>query len=57
MYMLIKLIILILLIWILVILKDKSLENFIIWKPQVIDPYNQPSYTSYFYHNNYMYPL
>lgn len=33
-------------------------ENFLVtWTPYSIDKYNQPGYSNYFYHNNYMYPV
>ena len=27
------------------------------WTPYVIDVYNQPAYSNYFYQNGYMYPV
>jgi hypothetical protein len=37
------------------------LENFYplvtTWTPYVMDVYNQPSYSNYFYKNGYMYPV
>lgn len=32
-------------------------QEFITWKPYVLDIYNQPAYHAYFYDNHYMYPL
>ena len=33
-------------------------ESFTVtWTPYVGDVYNQPGYSNYFYHNNYMYPI
>jgi hypothetical protein len=33
-------------------------ESFTVtWTPYVGDVYNQPGYSNYFYHNNYMYPV
>jgi hypothetical protein len=33
-------------------------EHFLVtWTPYSIDKYNQPGYSNYFYHNNYMYPV
>jgi len=38
--------------------RKQQIENFnITWTPYIIDQYNQPGYSNYFYHNNYMYPL
>ncbi len=38
--------------------KIQQIENFnVTWTPYIIDQYNQPGYSNYFYHNNYMYPL
>ena len=54
--MIIKIIILLLLIWIVGICKNGIKENFVTWSPGVIDQYNQPNYSYYFYRNNYMYP-
>ena len=39
-------------------IKIQQIENFnVTWTPYIIDQYNQPGYSNYFYHNNYMYPL
>jgi len=27
------------------------------WSPYILDVYNQPGYTNYFYKNGYMYPV
>lgn len=34
-------------------------ENFIVttWTPYIVDYWNQPGYTNYFYNNGYMYPI
>jgi len=33
-------------------------ETFMVtWTPYIIDKYNQPGFSNYFYHNNYMYPI
>jgi hypothetical protein len=33
-------------------------EDFsVTWTPYIVDRYNQPGYSNYFYHNNYMYPV
>ena len=38
-------------------IRVKQIENFnVTWTPYIIDKYNQPGYSNYFYHNNYMYP-
>jgi hypothetical protein len=40
------------------IYQNKKQENFLVtWTPYIIDRYNQPGYSNYFYHNNYMYPI
>ena len=37
--------------------RKQQIENFnVTWTPYIIDKYNQPGYSNYFYHNNYMYP-
>jgi len=37
--------------------RSNQIENFnVTWTPYIIDKYNQPGYSNYFYHNNYMYP-
>ena len=37
---------------------NKIQENFLVtWTPYIRDRYNQPGYSNYFYHNNYMYPV
>lgn len=38
---------------------NKIVENFYVttWTPYVIDIYNQPGYTNYFFDNGYMYPI
>ena len=39
-------------------LRKKQIESFTVtWTPYVVDYNFQPSYSNYFYHNNYMYPL
>jgi hypothetical protein len=36
----------------------KYKEDFLVtWTPYIVDRYNQPGYSNYFYHNNYMYPV
>jgi len=38
--------------------RKNQIEEFnVTWTPYIIDKYNQPGYSNYFYHNNYMYPV
>jgi amino acid transporter len=52
-------IIIIIIIILLFYLKNKIKENFVIttWTPYVLDEYNQPGYSNYFYNGGYMYPI
>ena len=40
-------------------LKNKIKEYFRIttWTPYIVDTYNQPGYSNYFYNGGYMYPI
>lgn len=39
-------------------LRKKQIEGFTVtWTPYIVDKCNQPGYSNYFYHNNYMYPI
>jgi hypothetical protein len=35
----------------------KNLPIAVTWTPYIIDYYNQPAYSNYFYNNGYMYPI
>ena len=51
-------IILLILLFYSIYLRKRQIENFTVtWTPYIIDYNNQPGYSNYFYHNNYMYPL
>jgi hypothetical protein len=38
---------------------NKIKENFRVttWTPYIVDTYNQPGYSNYFYNGGYMYPI
>ena len=62
-FLVIILILLIILICIIALYKNKfeyeNYQNRIVttWTPYVMDCYNQPCYSNYFYGNGYMYPI
>jgi hypothetical protein len=62
--MIILLFIIIIIILIYYIIKNNYFESFVnykkritTWTPYVMDCYNQPCYSNYFYGNGYMYPV
>jgi len=41
-----------------IVIKEKFYQRMpVTWTPYVIDVYNQPAYSNYFYQNGYMYPV
>ena len=52
------LIIVLLLIFISIYFLNYNIEHFgVTWTPYIVDVYNQPGYSNYFYQNGYMYPV
>ena len=42
----------------LIYVKKYNIESFsVTWTPYIVDVYNQPGYSNYFYQNGYMYPV
>ena len=42
----------------LIYVKKYNIESFsVTWTPYIVDVYNQPGYSNYFYENGYMYPV
>lgn len=42
----------------LIYVKKYNIESFsVTWTPYIVDVYNQPGYSNYFYQNGYMYPI
>ena len=42
----------------LIYIKNYNIESFsVTWTPYIVDVYNQPGYSNYFYQNGYMYPV
>lgn len=42
----------------LIYIKKYNIESFsVTWTPYIVDVYNQPGYSNYFYQNGYMYPV
>jgi hypothetical protein len=57
-YYILTILILLILSFYSIYLRKNQIENFTVtWTPYVVDRYNQPGYSNYFYHNNYMYPV